>query len=156
MKKFNFIIAVIAFWAISCSNSSNPNRLDSANYDSKEERVEVLKKEIKPFSNFQDAEFELFNVNGFANSRASLAGPSSWDYKFVIKVKPSDIEKWTNGMLKTEGTDYDQNQMKKIISKRADKWKTTSKPEFYTRQGDKVMMIVYRSEGILFKHIFTD
>ncbi|NRA12803.1 MAG: hypothetical protein HRT57_12670 [Crocinitomicaceae bacterium] len=77
MKKINLILGILIFVLSSCSDSS---RLDSDNYETKEERVEVLKKEIKSFSEFENAEFKLFNVNGFSNSRTTVPGASSWDY----------------------------------------------------------------------------
>ena len=90
MKKVKILIGLLILGLYSCSEISNSNKLDSDNYKTKEERVEVLKKEIESFSEFGNAEFELFNVNGFSNSRTTLPGASSWDYKFAIKVKPSN------------------------------------------------------------------
>jgi len=138
---------------VSCSDSANLSQLNSIDYKTKEERVEILKKEIKFFSNFEDAEFELFNVNGFSNGRIDLPGPSSWNYRFVIKVKPSDINKWTKGMVKMEFDNYDTQWMRKITEERKGVWKTETAPEFYTRKGERVFMAVYRFEGIVFKSI---
>ncbi len=130
--------------------------MDSDDYNTKEERVAVLKNEIKVYSSFEDAEFELYNVNGFSNSRASLPGASSWDYKFALKIDPSDIEKWTTGMVKTGVNDYDDRWMKELVRKRADNWQTETQPEFYTRNKDDVIMIVFRPEGVLFKHVVQE
>ncbi|WP_108802414.1 hypothetical protein [Aquimarina sp. Aq107] len=127
--------------------------LDSDDYESKIERVEILKNEIKYFSDFEDAEFELFNVNGFLDSRIALPGASSWDYKFVIKINPSDVNKWTDGMEKILSNKDDKVWMNDIIEKRKIEWKTTSSPELYNRQGTNVLMIVYRSEGIIYKRV---
>lgn len=153
MKKLTVIILVLIFGFSSCYESKRSNYLDSDDFNSREKRVEVLKNEIKSYSDFEDSAFELFNVNGFSNSRTIVPGASSWDYKFVIKVTPSDIDKWTEGMIKTEAGDYNGDWMDKVIEKRNSEWKTESQPEFYTRKGDNVAMIVYRSEGIIFKRV---
>lgn len=126
---------------------------DSDYYETKDERVKVLKKEIKSFSNFKNAEFELFNTNGFSNSRPILPGASSWDYKFVIKVNSFDVGKWTTGMILIEPKGIDETWMKKVIQKRKNDWVTESTPEFYIRNGDNVKVVVYRSEGIIFKRV---
>lgn len=153
MKKLKILIGLIILTLGSCSETANSNKLDSDDYNTKEERIEVLKKEIKSFSEFENAEFELFNVNGFSNSRTTVPGASSWNYKFAIRVNPSDIDKWTDGMILIDSVDYNDSFMKTIIKERADDWRTESEPEMYTRKGDNVLMVVYRSEGILFKSV---
>ncbi|MGD1891377.1 MAG: hypothetical protein ACFB15_12395 [Cyclobacteriaceae bacterium] len=130
--------------------------MDSDDYDTKKERVEVLKKEIKSFSDFENAEFELFNVNGFSNSRATVPGASSWDYKYAIKVKPSDVDKWTAGLLKIETDSSNDNWAKKIVQERKNDWKTETEPEFYSREEANVIIIVFRSDGIIFKRVINN
>ncbi len=77
--------------------------MDSDEFETIAERIEVLKNEIKPLSEFNDAELELYNVNGFSNSRGdSIPAPSYSDYKLGIKVGISAIDKWTKGMIKSE------------------------------------------------------
>lgn len=137
----------------SCSETTNSNKLDSNDYSTKEERVEALKKEIKFFSEFENAEFELFNINGFSNNRTTVPGASSWNYKFAIRINPSDIYKWTDGMISIDSVDYKDSWMKTIVEERADDWRVESEPEIFTRKGDDVVMFVYRSEGILFKNV---
>ena len=156
MKKLNLLLGLIILGLNSCSDTSNLNKLDSDDYNTKEERIEVLKKEIKSFSEFENAEFELFNVNGFSISRTTVPGASSWDYKFAIKVNPSNVDKWTDGLITTELDAYDDKWAKKIIQERENDWTTESEPEFYHRKEDSVLMIVYKSEGIIFKHIINN
>ncbi|WP_299189760.1 hypothetical protein [uncultured Aquimarina sp.] len=157
MNKITYLLLLITFIFNSCFDSSNSKSnttiLDSDDYESKIERVEILKNEIKYFSDFEDAEFELFNVNGFSDSRIALPGASSWDYKFVIKINPSDVNKWTDGMEKILSNKDDKVWMNDIIEKRKIEWKTTSSPELYNRQGTNVLMTVYRSEGIIYKRV---
>jgi hypothetical protein len=129
--------------------------LDSDKFDTKKERIETLKNEIKSNSDFDNTEFELFNVNGFTNTRTLVPGASSWDYKFVIRVKVSDINKWTEGWIRIKSTDNDLSWTNEIIKKRANEWITISQPEFYTRKGNDVLMIVFRNEGIIYKRVIT-
>jgi len=155
MRNFIYTLLVAIFGLTSCFETKNSRHLDSNDYDSKKERVEILKKEIMFKSNFENAEFELFNVNGFSNGRTTVPGASSWDYKFVIKVKLSDADKWTEGMIKVEPKDYEIDWTKKIIEKRKNEWTTNSQPEFYTRKEGEVMLVLYRTEGIIFKRVIN-
>src|SRR5690606_4809241 len=132
------------------------NQIDSDEYKTKVERIEVLKNEIKAQSEFNNAEFELFNVNGFSNSRETVPGTSSLDYKFVVKVDTSDIGKWTKEMMKLKSTTENINWTEEITEKRKDEWSTKSHPEFYSRENNNVTMIVYRTEGIIFKRVITE
>lgn len=147
------ILGIIILVFYSCSGTHNSSRLDSSDYSTKEKRIKVLKKEIKSFSEFENAEFELFNVNGFSNNRNILIGASSFDYKYAIKVKPSKIDKWIDGMILVDSVNYNKNWLKKLIQKREDDWKTLSKPEVYIRKEEEVIMIVYRTEGKIFKRV---
>lgn len=156
MKKLKIIILILILGLYSCFDTKNSSHLDSDNFDSKDERIEILKKEIKSFSDFENAEFELFNVNGFSNSRAAVPGASSWDYKFGIKVKPLNLDKWTEGMIKVGPKDYNIGWTGEITEKRKNEWKPNSKPEFYTRKGKNVMLVMYRTEGVIFKRVINN
>ncbi|WP_425222663.1 hypothetical protein [Psychroserpens sp.] len=148
---------MITLGLVSCSNFNNSNYLDSDTFKTKKERVACLKNEIKSKSEFDNAEFELFNVNGFSNSRiTTIPGTSSWDYKFVIRVNPSDIDKWTQEMLEIEPKNYNLNWTTEIIEKRAIDWITNSLPEFYTRTEDNVLIIIFRTEGIIYKRMISN
>lgn len=99
----------------------------------------------------------MFNVNGFSKKRpTSIPGASSWDFKFAIRVTPSNVDKWTEGMQKIDFTDYNLNWTEKIIEARAKDWKTTSTPEFYTNKSANTMLIVYRTEGIIYKRVIAN
>lgn len=149
---FFISIGFIAFGIVGCKDDS---KLNSDDFDSAEERVEVLQKEIKSFSPFENAEFELFNVNGFSNSSQRLPGASCSDYKFAIKLDPSRIDDWTKGMRKIEPEEYNDDWIRKIIKKNENDWKIQSEPEYYTRENEDVTAIVHRAEGIIFKRVIT-
>lgn len=86
MRETLSIFSLVILMLIGCSKASELKELDSDDFKTKEKRVDVLKKEIKYPSDFEDAEFELFNVNGFSNTRTGIPGASSWDYKFVLST----------------------------------------------------------------------
>jgi hypothetical protein len=104
-------------------------------------------------TSIKDAEFELFNVNGFHNQRILVPGSTSLDYKFAIKLDTSDIKKWTKDLTEVKLKDYDDEWTKQIIKNRKQNWRTKSKPQYFTRKGANVTVLVFKNEGILFKRV---
>lgn len=152
-KYFNIILLL---FSISCSSDfSSSSKLDSDEYGDKMERIEILKNEIKYHSDILDAEYELFNVNGFKNSRQSIPGASSWDYKFAIRIDPNDVSKWTSGFSKSNIAFADEKWTKEIIVNRIKNWETSSEPECFIRDNEKVIMFVFKEEGIIFKRVLN-
>jgi len=153
MKTILVLILTIVF-LISCS-TNHSSTLDSDEFNDTSERIEQLEKEIKLFSPILNAEFELFNVNGFSDQTTlfpSVPGASSWDYKFVIKVSADSVNNWIADMDKVDSV-VTENWTEKIIEKRKQNWILNSKPEYYRRKNDDVLIILYRKEGVVFKRI---
>lgn len=145
------LIACGVFTACSKTNT----KLDSDDYATVADRISVLKKEIKAPTEFSDAEFELFNVNGFQNQRTLAPGASSWDYKFAVRIKKADIPAWTSGMKQTDLPNYDHSWTSEIVKRRKQNWNTKSDPEYFVREHANVTMLVYRNEGIIFKRVIN-
>ena len=144
----------VLIFILSCTNKTKINSLDITD---KGERIETLKKEIKINSGIENAEFDLFNVNGFSDDFISLPGSSSCNYKFVVRVKPKDVSQWTKNLSVINGEVNSEQWMLKLIQKRKNEWITCSKPIFYSREGESgIKIIVYEKEGIIYKSIFED
>lgn len=154
MKKLFHLIIIIGLFGGCKSNDSNSTTLDSDDYTSKADRIKVIKKEIKFFSDFHDAEFELFNVNGFQN-QTWVPGASSWDYKFAIRIDTLNISKWTSGMQEIGLNEYDDHWTKEITKQRKQNWQTNSEPHYFIRNGENITMLVYKKEGIIFKRVIN-
>ena len=136
---------------VSCSNKTE---IVSKNISDKNERIQKLIVEIKYFSGIRDAEFDLYNVNGFSDDFVMIPGSSSIDYKFVIKVNPKKVADWTTDLEKTTGNIRAEKWVNSLIETRKNNWQTTSKPIFYKRKDDDtIRVIVFEKEGIIFKHI---
>ena len=137
----------------SAYDATDMTKMASNKVADKAERVEKLSAEITSYSEFQDAEYDLFNVNGFSNSRQTLPGASSWDYKFVIKVKKADLDSWTAGMTELQLNGYDVSWTKDIIKPRQENWLTITEPKLFKREEADVTVLVYEDEGVIFKRI---
>ncbi|MEL6820147.1 MAG: hypothetical protein AAFP70_00200 [Calditrichota bacterium] len=158
MKVKLFITLAGAIFLIhACSESFNNSStsLDSHEISSRLDRVNTLRAEIKAPTDFYDAEFQLFNVNGFSNSRISVPGASSWDYKFVVKLNMADISPWLEGFEEMSRAEYDQSWTNDLTKHMPERWSRSDSPEMYKRPGQDVVIILYRSEGILFKRVIN-
>lgn len=133
-------------------NPKNRTMLDSADYNSKEERIIRLKTLVKTPTEVYDVEFKLFNVNGFSNNRTSIPGASSWNYKYAVKVPPAEVDQWVQGMIKMD-IKYNLSWTDEIIQNRKDNWILLGAPEIYAQEGSQTTLLIYREEGILFKSI---
>jgi len=126
--------------------------LNSSNFFERAQRIEILEKEIISKTIFTDAEFVLFNVNGFQDSTDVLPGASSWDYKFALKVAPSNIEEWIEDFNEVEAFDY--SWIDEVIELRKENWKTNSEPHYFSK-GD-VYLVLFYEEGIVFKRVIQN
>ena len=157
MKTHLFLAILIGLLTGSCkSNKSDSTTLTSFDINDQTERIDILKREVKTFSELKDAEFYLINANGFSNQRITVPGASSLNYQFVIKIDTNDIPKWTEGMIEIPAYNINKDWLERIPSSRTENWKTYSVPKSYTRVGDSVMMVVYKDEGIIFKHLSSN
>ncbi len=158
MKNLSKFLIILSLSISSCSETT---RLDSDDFNTAEERIEILMEEIHSLSDIKDAEFELFNVNGFKNSRIlSIPGASSYDYKFAMKIDTADISKWREGMTKFDPEHYDDTWIKEIVKDSKEDWLVTSQPTYYVRKGLpdgwNTTIVEFYSEGILFKRVITN
>ena len=115
-------VTVILLTILTSCNSAT--RLDSDDFSTSEARTKILQQEIRSFSAIRDAEFELFNVNGFTTQRQGIAAPgaSSWNYKFVIKVDTADVKKWIGGMERFDPEQFDNSWATEIVKQRKENW----------------------------------
>lgn len=136
-------------------NCKHEPRISSKNFPDKNERIETLQKHVKFFSEVENAEFELFNLNGFEESFFSTPGATSLDYQFAVKIKPEDIENWKDPDL-VQQFNYPKSVkwMDDLIQFRSNDWRINSIPELYTRKNeDDVIIIFFPKEGYIFKRI---
>jgi len=158
MQKYSLFVLIAMLFACDSNTpnrveKTNISRLNSRDIEDQLERIKILTAEIKAFSELKDAEYDLFNVNGFSNSEISIPGASSWDYRFVVKVKSSDISKWKKGFIEVESIEKDTTWMEQLVIDRKNNWQKASKPQYFVREGAGVIMQIFEKEGIIFKRV---
>jgi len=92
-----------------------------------------LSKEVHFYSKVFNAEFNLFNVNGFNHKPNffDVPGSSSRHYKFLVKINPSDTRLWKKGFLEIKADIKKEKWVFDLIPKLPEEWKIYSKPNFF-------------------------
>lgn len=134
--------------------------INSSEITDKQERIENLSEEIAVFSEILDAEYNLFKSSGFGFTSdfiLSQLGPTDTDYKFAVKVKPSDVTKWKKGLIGMKGDINNEHWIQELTQDRKQNWFTSSTPVFYTRPNEiNLTIVIYEKEGIIFKSIVQE
>ena len=159
-KRPHFVLKTLVILHLLCSFLNSCKHKDNTHLNSLHlnyrERMRLVSQNITLFSPIQDAEFELFNVNGFKGQRIALPGPSSWNYIIAIRIDTSYISKWTSDFVETDADSLDGYFTEEIIQHRVKNWTRHSTPRYFKRKnGDRVFMKVYQKEGIIFKRIIN-
>lgn len=159
MKKI-LVIGLVLSLLSACqqkSPKSTNSTLYSEDFDTAKERVIELKKHIKEFSDFNDAHFKLFNVNGqFLGERVVIPGPSSWDYQYVIVLDSSDIKKWLRHLTHIGKISDVQPWVINLNQQLQTPIDLTKGGENYLIKGDSNYGIAYPKQGILFRRIINN
>jgi hypothetical protein len=128
------------------NNNNDWQYLRSNQFKNSSLRVSKLKSVINLPSEIYDAEFVLFNVNGFEDTR-EVPGASSWEYMYAVKLKRIDIDKWTIGYKKEEDEGININWIRKRLSL-GENFELKSEPEIYEKSY-KESIIVFRNDSIV-------
>ncbi|MCX6182500.1 MAG: hypothetical protein NT150_11285 [Bacteroidetes bacterium] len=146
-KVLLIMLAVVVIFTVSCSsNIKDDQYVISTDFNSSSERIEELSKYIKFPSPVEDVEFNLFNVNGFINSR-SIPGASSWHYEYAVKIKVEDMQKWLMGFSVRDVEMNQEGWIKTLLNKEG--WKVSSPFEVYFNKDKSVSYMVFQNEGII-------
>ncbi len=139
-----FIIAIVSSCLVSCSKPSLTTNTYSSQLNSDREKIEFLGKYFKLLSPIAATEFHIiYHDNDFA--------PSDSDIEAVMKVSPSNLKVWTEGMqLQQQPMDITWGYA--LIAKDKQRWKIESNPKFYRRSSGDGVVVIFETEGIIFKN----
>lgn len=161
MKQCVFLLTLVLF---SCSEGirtrDHGTKLNSKDYPDQKERLEVFNKFIGTHSVIKDVEFDLFNVNGFGDTR-SIPGASSRSYRYVVKVDPADVGAWCD-FLQPIILDTSFAWQDSLVALHKEQWACKSTPQYFIAKGkdpNKVqgfVVIVYKPEGIIFREVVNN
>jgi hypothetical protein len=142
--KVGLVISIVSLALGACTNRpSLTTDTYSSQLDSDRQKIEFLGKYFKLLSPIEATEFHIvYHDNDFA--------PSDSDIEAVMKVSPSNLKVWTEGMqLQQQPVDITWGYA--LVAKNKQRWKIESKPKFYRRSNGDGIVIVFESEGIIFK-----
>lgn len=160
MKNFKIIFNLIgilgALTILGCAEKTDPNTKGSKQISEIAERIKTIQHYVKCESDLLDAQFVLFNANGFEKNerRTDIPAPSYWDYKYAVKVPPEQAIRWTNAMVDiTMPEDYDDSWIAEIVSHDKENWNPVTTPILALRVADglRIEMLTYEEEGMIFR-----
>lgn len=142
---------MIVFLGVAFSCDQRNTELTSETFQTSEKRVQQLKQQIVAPTDFRDAQFRLFNVNGFSRSVAGVPGASSYDYKFILKIDPNDMNAWTKGLKEASGRDM--KWINELIQNEEKSWFPTNQGEQYYSDERNVLLVLFRKDSLLAKRV---
>jgi hypothetical protein len=142
--KVGLIIAIVSLGLGACvDRPSLTTNTYSSQLDSQQKKIEFLGKYFKLLSPIEATEFHIvYHDNDFA--------PSDSDIEAALKVSPSNLKLWTEGMqLQQQPIDLAWGYA--LIAKDKQRWNIKSKPKVYRRSRGDGFVVVFEPEGIIFK-----
>jgi hypothetical protein len=142
--RFGMIVLIFSLGLGGCfERPSLTTNTYSSQLDSDRQKIEFLGKYFKLLSPIEATEFHIvYQDNDFA--------PSDSDIEAVMKVSPSNLKLWTEGMqLQQQPIDLAWGYA--LIAKDKQTWNITSKPKVYRRSSGDGFVVVFEPEGIIFK-----
>jgi hypothetical protein len=138
------VITIVSLYLGGCvDRPSLTTNTHSSQLDSDRQKIEFLGKYFKLLSPIEATEFHIvYHDNDFA--------PSDSDIEAAIKVSPSNLKLWTEGMqLQQQSIDLAWGYA--LIAKDKQRWNIRSKPKIYRRSSGDGFVVVFEPEGIIFK-----
>ena len=123
----------------------------SYNFTDKEEKLSFLTEYIVAPSEILDAEYHIFFHD---NSGGLVPGPSDWDIRVAIKIKPENIFLWTEDFEKTTSAEINLTWWNKLSTDYI-LWTDNANVEFYKRENKFSYLVVFKDAGIILKAMST-
>lgn len=171
MKKFtSFLSLFVLLILVSCKSKSD-TKLESFDIENQEKRIEILSEQIKEYSEILDAEYSLFNANGFGNTVVFVPAASYSDYKMALQIDTTDINKWLVGMYNAENENAEDSVwinsiLDNLTEQRKQNWienMEKSNPKRFTMSatnGYTKVAIIYQNDSlknaIIFERIIQE
>ncbi len=144
------VLSALFILLLATACGRNTSHIRSQGIDSPLERIHTLEKYFNLRTPVQDAEFDIFDVN--LNTRGSIPGPTSRDYKIALLLLDNDIDAWLSDVSLTSfplSTDW----ARALVSHNK-RFSLQSVPLMYTAKDKEILL--YRDESILCIRIKQD
>lgn len=116
----------------------------SSQFATEEARLAFLQRYAKLITPVQATEFHIIYHD---NSGGLVAGPSDWDIRALLKVRPDDMPKWTANLQPASPDQIDLTWAKSFGAQNP-AWRLTSQPQVYQKTG--MVVALFAPESIVF------
>lgn len=122
----------------------------SSEFASRDEKLAFLAEYLIMPSEVLDAEYHIVYYD---NSTGLIPGPSDWDVRAALKVKPEDIPLWTDGLVAVSPEEIDLEWWVGLSS--ANILWDGDDAEYYKRENDFSYLVVFPNTGVILKAVST-
>ncbi len=157
LRKNTRLLILLCVIFLSACKQEKKSILFSRDFPNKKDRIEIVEENIHPATTIKDAEFELFSESGFINNKC-VEEDEEWlrNYRFAVKIDTTVLAAWLSNFYPCEKeipaimmmTSWSKN----MVYIRKDNWRINSKPSYYKNSDNTEFILLYKQEGILFKH----
>jgi hypothetical protein len=112
-------------------------------------KLDFLKKYLRLPTEVQATEFHIAYHD---NSKGMVPGPSDYDLRVVVKVPPDKVSQWVAEMGQPTAP-FDVAWAYELLPKE-ERWRIASPPTYYQR--DRVQVVTFEPEGIVFKRVWSE
>ena len=122
----------------------------SFDFESMDEKLSFLAEYLIAPSEVLDAEYHVVYHD---NSGGLIPGPSDWDIRVALKIKPHDINLWTEGFDEISSSEIDLAWWDGLATGNIS-WQTDS-AVYYRRSEHFVYLVVFPNQSVILKAIST-
>ena len=113
-------------------------------------KIEFLKRYLLLPSEVEATEFHIVYKE---NNKGMMPGPADFDIRTAVKVPPDKVALWTKDMGSPKPQPFDVAWAYELLPKE-DRWTIHSPPTYY--EHDRVQVVTFAPEGIVFKRVRSD
>lgn len=130
------------------SRKSRTTDRTSEDFKTRDARVEFLDGYLELVTDVEDARFHVrFRDNGI------MSAPSEWHIVAIVRVAPSDVPAWIEGLTETDETAVQRAWWSGLDDVDA-RFVGTGTPRYYVREGRHAYVIAY-DDGVVMKLVST-
>jgi hypothetical protein len=126
----------------------------SASFTEKDEKLSFMTKYLVCFSEVEDVEYHIVYQDNSASQRIDVPGPSDWDIRAAIKVRPDDVHLWAEGYEEVGSHEINMLWWSELTTEEIS-WDASHEAGYYKRPGSRSYAVIFPDDGIVLKRLWT-
>ena len=150
-----YLLAVTMIFSLNApENEKEQNKTTdtwSHSFSNKNEKLSFLTEYLVANSEILNAEYHIVYHD---NSNGMIPGPSDWDIRVALKIKPEDMSLWTNGFERITSSEIDLTWWDELATGDIS-WNDDNidNIDYYKRENRFSYLVAFPDEGYILKAI---